>query len=148
MCIIRNRHCLLGLCAFSVICFCLFSGFSIKTPEKAVQSLIQKRTAVFQNLAAKNISRSEAETQLRRIEGDKALRQDLERIEDSHEKTDTFIFVKCKELKQKKQFFQYTTYEAEIQWDCGYAISSENYNLVIEKQPGGFKLIVFEPQEG
>lgn len=148
MCIKRNRHCLLGLCALSVICFCLFSGFSVKNPENAVRSLIQQRTAVFQNLAANNISRGEAERQLRQIEGDEALRQDLERIGDSHAKTDAFLFVKCKELKQKKQFFQYTAYEAEIQWDRGYAVSSENYNLVIEKQPGGFKLIVFEPQEG
>lgn len=145
----KNRYCcLLGVFAFIIICFCLFHGFSMKKPENAVQSLIQKRTEIFQNLAAKNISRSEAETQLRRIEGDEALKRDLDRIGHADSKTDKFIFVTCKELKEKKQIFQYTAYEAEIQWDRGYTVSSGNYNIVIEKQPDGFKLIVFEAENG
>lgn len=139
---------LLAVPALAVIVFCLFSGFSSQDPQDAAKSLIDQRTVILQSFSRGELPYAEAEKQLRRIEDETILEEDLSDLSDKgFSDASVTCSVGFKTMVKKKQFFQYITYEAEIVWDTKSSASEALYNVVVREDSGGYKLTVFEPSK-
>lgn len=137
---------LLALPALVVIAFCLFSGFSPQDCREAAMDLVEQRTLILQGVARGEIPRDEAKNQLRSIEAETLLKEDLDKLSDpSAAETGTAYSAVFREIKKKKQFFQYITYDADIEWDTGTSTFGALYNIVIKEEDGSYKLTLFEP---
>ena len=125
--------------------------------------------SILQDALQGQISKQAAEEKLRQIEDEALLAQDLETLEQltyqdlnrqngeakgSAEKAllgDRVCLGTVREIEQKKQYYQYTTYEVQLQPDeHGMRKSGEaavSCNLVVKKEDRTFFLTVFEPED-
>lgn len=154
--------------ALSVIVLCLLGGFSRLDPEYMAKSLLKQRISVLQDALQGRVSKQAAEEKLRQIEDEALLVQDMDFIEqlkyqdvkkqnkETKKKEDSTLLMETAclgavgAMQQKKQYYQYTTYEAEI-WPEGRGAgkageSAVLCNLVVKKEDRTFFLTVLEPE--
>ncbi len=142
----KRYYNILAVPAAAVIFFCLFSGFTSEDPSNAAESLIDQRAHILQSALRNDIPYEEAEKKLRKIEGETLLKEDLESLQDGRrDHLSQAYSIKIKEIKLKKQMFQYTTYEANILWDNHFQTAADLYHIVIKEENGRFVLTIFEP---
>lgn len=139
----RGYYNLLAAAALVVMVFCFFSGFSAKDPREAAKALVVQRAKILRSASSGAIPDTEAEKQLRQIEGEGLLSKDLKELR-SGLPPERSCSVKVREIEQKKKLFCYTTYQAEILWDSGNTVSGGIYNLVIKENNGEYILTILE----
>lgn len=159
---------IISAAALTVIILCLLGGFSRLAPEYMAKSLLNQRMSILQDALREQVSKQTAEEKLRRIEAEALLTQDLALLEQMEVQADKKMnkikgaregnaILEDKacigtvgEMRQKKQYYQYTTYEAKV-WPDGYRGQNANEgallcNLVVKKEDRTFFLTVFEPE--
>lgn len=152
--------------ALAVIILCLLGGFSRLDPEHMAKSLLNRRISILQDALGGQIAKQAAEEQLRQIEDEALLAQDLgilAQLTDQNAKKqnrtkkdskETALLEKkaclgtIGEIQQKKQYYQYTTYEAKL-WPNGHSLQEDGKaavlcNVVVKKEDRTFFLTVFE----
>ena len=143
----KKRHCnLLAVPAAAVIVFSLFSGFSAGDPEYRAEALLKTRTEIFKSIIHKEISPQEAEKQLRAIEAESLLADDIMSVrEGDMQALWASSRLKVKELKKKKKFFEYYTYDGKIVSTENASPAGSFYNIVVKEDDDEFKITVLEP---
>lgn len=131
--------------AAAVILLCLFTGLISEDPEYRAKELICQRTDILQAAAQGDISYAEAEQRLRKIEKDVLLKEDLGLLKKHYREKETCHYGVLRRIQQKKQYYQYTTYEAELILSQKGSDIIQMYNAVVKKEGEELVLTVFEP---
>lgn len=139
----RRYYNLMAIAALAVILFCLLSGFSPQDPDETAELLASQRSKILKSTHEKKISVKEAEKRLRRIEGEGLLAKDLEKLQRGQWES-SYGMPKFKEIRQKKKVFPYITYQAEILWDRGDAVTSSVCNVVLKEENEKYILTILE----
>lgn len=144
-----------GLCAFvalTIIGLYLMGGFFLDAPQHAAESLANRRIHILNNAFQGRITENTAKQNLRQLESGALLAQDLQALkhleetgETSSAAEETMCLGKIKRIKQKKKYYEYITYEAELASAQRGGEELLRYNLVIKKIGDAFTLTVFEP---
>lgn len=137
--------------ALAVIAVCLLGGFASDDPQHAAESLANRRLHILESFFRGDITEKAAEQNLRKIEDEGLLGRDLQELKNTHaagqdaQAGQRKGLGKIRSIKQKRQYYQYTTYEAAF--DDGQNAESKVsvYNLVVKNSGDVFKLTVFEP---
>lgn len=144
-----------GLCAvlaLAIIFLCLADSFLLRDPQHAAEALANRRIRILRSAFQGRITREAAEESLRQLESESLLRWDLQALKSGKDEgkgpaDETMGLGRLRSIRQKNQYYQYTTYEAEL----GFAREGEGksilYNLVLKRTGDTFTLTIFEPAE-
>lgn len=144
-----------GFCAvfaLAVIAACLAGSLLCRSPQHEAEALANRRIHILQSAFEGAITESAAELELRRIESESLLSRDLQTLEELRERRsfdseagEIMYLGKIRSLEQKKQYYEYTMYEAELDSLEKNEETVRRYNLVVKKTGDAFSLTIFEP---
>lgn len=144
-----------GLCAvfaLAVIAVCLAGSLLCRSPQHEAEELANRRIHILQSAFEGTITESAAELELRRIESESLLSRDLQMLETLKERRTfdsetekTMCLGRIRSIEQKKQYYEYTMYEAELDSLEKNEETVRLYNLVVKKTGDAFSLTIFEP---
>lgn len=135
---------ILAVCSFVIIVICLLSGFINRDPGHVAESLVKHRSQILHRTLSGELPLQEAEKQLRQIEGETLLAQDLEMLKKNGHRAEESEKPYFKSITKKKKLFHYITYEAEILWNSGNTVTGGVYNIVLKDDSGRFILTILE----
>lgn len=125
------------------------SGAAVDAQGTEVENLLKKRVDIMENTLSGNISFSECRNQLRTVEQDKLLSDDLESIKSyQNSDYDKVIDMKILSIEEKSHVSDLMTYESEIHWTyqgvySPYSQTRQYYIGVIEDDDE-LRLVSFE----
>lgn len=144
-----------GLCAaiaLIIILMCLAQSIWGSNPKYEAEALANRRIHILQSVFEGTITKQAAELELRRIESESLLSRDLQALTEQKEKKapepeieEAVYLGKIRDIRQKKQYYEYTMYEAELDSLKKNEKTILRYNLVVKKTGDTCSLTIFEP---
>lgn len=139
------------LCVCAMLCvFATLLAAAAESPEtRTVESLLKTRVAILNNMLTGNITCSEGQEQLKKVETDALYTEDVENIR-AYDASDYDAMEKMEILSLQRQgkVCDILHYEAKIRWNCvgydGAYVDTATYQIGVSCKDDTYRLISIE----
>lgn len=133
-----------------VIAVSLLTGFGVQEKRDTVASLLTDRAFILQQAYYGEISADDAESQLRKVETQPLLKEDVTRLRTADfSELEIIEKLEVKDLQQKMTMFDNISYQGHLTWYMrgmeGNYITESDYYILLDSGSGKWKLSQFSP---
>lgn len=135
-----------------VIAVSLLTGFGVQEKQDTVTALLTDRAAILQKAYYGEITADEAESQLRKVETQPLLKEDVTALRTADfSEMDIIEKLEVENLQQKMTMFDNISFQGYLTWYMrgmsGSYISEGEYYILIKSSSNQWKLSQFSPLE-